>query len=172
VRTAILIVAGSVISFLALLLIALTILKVKPALFGVRAESDHAAQPVAIDAVVHRRPDSIVAGTSKVMPTPPAANSDSLLLHRMKERSDNLQHQVDSLKRALTNPTKTAVQNQPRDWAATAKLMDTMNPEDAGKILKQMNDDDVRKILAKIKKKQAGKILSTLEPNRAARILR
>ena len=171
-KTVILIVAGSLISFLTLLLIGLVILNAKPEYFGVVAQPAKPGHVATTDSTKHSVPDSVRAGVAQVSAGQAIDHNDSLLVSRLKQHADSLEHQVDSLHQTLKSPAKNIVSDDQHDWTATAKLMESMNAEDAGKILKQMKDVDVKQILSKIKKKQAGKILSVLDPTRAARILR
>jgi len=53
-----------------------------------------------------------------------------------------------------------------------AKVLESMQAENAARILKDLSDSEVKEILLVVKKRQAAKILAALEPDRAARIMR
>ena len=174
-KTIVVIIAGSLISFLALLLIGLAVLKTKPELFGIAPESAKPAKSVASDTMAQGTPAVVKQDNPQPQaPVVPQAKhtSDTLLVARLQEHADSLEQQVDSLKQSLKTSKQEAKPVEPRDWTSTAKLLASMNADDAGKILKQMSDSDLRQILNKMQKRQAGKILAVLDPGRVARILR
>jgi hypothetical protein len=55
---------------------------------------------------------------------------------------------------------------------AIAKILESMQAENAARILKDLSDSEVKELLLVVKKRQAAKILAQLPPERAARIIR
>jgi flagellar motility protein MotE (MotC chaperone) len=173
-KTVILIVVGSLISFLALLLIALGLLSVKPELFtGILKAPVQAPQQgkTAQGSVPEPAKDSALSSAQNA-DTTRRLTLDSSIVVELTAKARGLESEVDSLKRRLQTakaaPDSTAEQN----WKSTAKLIEAMSPEEASKILIQMSDTEVKQVLARVKKRQAGKILANLDPDRAAKILR
>jgi hypothetical protein len=73
----------------------------------------------------------------------------------------------DSLRATVKpEPAKSAERN------SMAKVLESMQAENAARILRDMSDSEVKEILLVVKKRQAAKILAALEPDRAARIMR
>ena len=119
---------------------------------------------------------------------------DSLVLfrHEVQQLKDSLQTLVLALEgekqkvgRATTpqplvvgqHPDTLGVAVPPESARATerksmAKVLESMQAENAARILKDLTDSEVKEILLVVKKRQAAKILTALEPDRAARIMR
>ena len=174
-KTAVILIVGSLISFMGLLLVALLLLKTKPELFGAPQPSAAVQKHAGPDSARFAGRDSLPAAAQPVLQQQPGSHQDSLIVDRLKQEADSLRKTLDSLKTNLKTagiPKPSVANDSQKDLAATAKLLDAMNADDAGKILKQMNDTDLKLILAKMKKRQAGKILASLDPARVARILR
>ena len=175
-KNILIIVGGSVASFLALLLVGVGLLYMKPELFVHNAPVPGAmtdSVKVRLDTLAKPKPDSIqVASAAKPQEQTGQTRSDTLLIAALTERARSLGSVVDSLKKNSQVAKAKADSSSQPDWKTTAKLIETMNPEEAGKILKQMSDSEVKQVITKVKRKQAGKILANLDPDRAARILR
>ena len=58
------------------------------------------------------------------------------------------------------------------DPVAMAKVLETMNVDQAVKVLEHLNDEDAKSILKNMNKRQAGKILSASDPKRVAKLIR
>jgi flagellar motility protein MotE (MotC chaperone) len=173
-KTTLMVIGGSLVSFVVLMSLALLLLSVKPELFaGVSNVAPQKAPGKKSDSLaVHALHDSSKLVGAKTVSDLLPPNQDSVFIQQLTLKAKVLETTIDSLKRQLeVNKPKLATGLE-QDWKATAKLIETMSPEEAGKILKQMDDKEVKQVLTKVKKKQAGKILAMLDPSRAARILR
>jgi flagellar motility protein MotE (MotC chaperone) len=181
-KNIILIVGGSIASFLLMLAIGVGILYMKPELFtGVPPSAGSVKDSTSVKTDTLARTDAVTKGMKDTTRAPGTANAqdqqthtglDTLLVSKLTERAHTLEIVVDSLRKHVPeNRTKQDSLAQ-SDWKTTAKLIESMSPEDAGKVLKQMSDAEVKQVISKVKTKQAGKILANLEPDRVARILR
>ena len=175
-KNTLIIVGGSVASFLVLLLVGVGLLYMKPDLFvqspaGAKAVVDSVKANVNTPAK-SAHDSSQVVSAAKTTEMNPQAKPDTLLVSQLTEKTRSLESIVDSLKRNNKVEKAKADSVAQPDWKTTAKLIEAMNAEEAGKILKQMSDSEVKQVITKVKKKQAGKILANLDPDRAARILR
>jgi hypothetical protein len=175
-KNIILIAGGTIGSFVVVLLIGLGLLYMKPELFvSVPVKSNAVTDSVKVKADSAGKAGTDTAAVAQVPPsseTPTQHGLDTLLVAKLTEKAKTLELVVDSLrKHTAVIPVKPDTAQRP-DWKATAKLIESMNPEEAGKVLKQMSDTDVKQVIAKVKAKQAGKILANLEPDRVARIIR
>ena len=177
-KTAVLLVVGSLVSFLTLLMIALALVAAKPEWFGNVPKTPLQSATLAAQPPV---PDTSARGIKldSTQTTILVARSDSshtgvdtILVTKLATKARTLESQVDSLKRQLQSTKSRPDSVAQQDWKATAKLIESMSPEDASKILKQMDDNEVKQVLAKVKTRQAGKILAILDPARAAKIMR
>lgn len=175
-KNIIVIAGGSVASFVVLLLLGMGLLYMKPELFGSMPQE---TQTVADSAKV--KPDSLAKVTSdtaqvteaaKPQEQAPLAGPDTVLVAKLTERARTLETIVDSLKKNIQASRVKSDSLPQSDWKSTARLIESMTPEEAGKILKQMSDTEVKQVITKVKTKQAGKILAMLDPERVARILR
>jgi flagellar motility protein MotE (MotC chaperone) len=176
-KTALIIVIGSLVSFLTLLMVALALKSAKPEWFGGGAADPQKAVAMtpkgAAPDTLHAAPPGDSAHTAQVLPKDSTkTRGDSLLVAQLSTKAHMLESQVDSLKRQLQGAATKADTTVQQDWKSTAKLIDSMSAEEACKILKEMNDTDVKHVLGKVKKRQAGKILAALDPIRAAKLLR
>lgn len=177
-KTAVLLIVGSVVSFLALLMLALALMSAKPELFGGAPK----APPVAVtgggkaighDSMsgdLHRDTSLVTSNVARGDSIHP--HTDTLLVTQLSTKAKSLESQVDSLKQQLQAAKPKVDTTARQDWKSTAKLIESMSADEACKILKEMNDTDVKQVLAKVKKRQAGKILAILDPARAAKLLR
>ncbi len=175
-KTGLVIGIGSVASFLMLLTLALVLKSAKPEWFGGTSKApDQAAAAKGAsssDSTSRGAADSTQIAASVTTTDSTKAPVDTVMVAQLSTKAKVLESQVDSLKRQLAVKPKADTASVQQDWKSTAKLIESMSPEDATKILKEMNDYEVKQVLAKIKKRQAGKILATLDPVRAAKLLR
>jgi flagellar motility protein MotE (MotC chaperone) len=126
-----------------------------------------------VDTVANPKRDSTqVASTAKPQDRSGQPSVDTAFVSALSEKNRSLASALDSLKRVSQIAKVMSDTSSQSDWKSTAKLIETMDPEEAGKILKRMSDSEVKQVITKVKKKQAGKILANLDPDRAARILR
>jgi flagellar motility protein MotE (MotC chaperone) len=175
-KNIIVVVGGALGSFLVLLLLGVGLLYMKPELF-VHGDPTLAAAADSVkpksDTLKIRRPDSLeVVAVAKPQERPGQTKQDTLLVTATTEKPRSPGTSVDSLKKIPQVAKVKSDSSSQSDWKTTAKLIETMNPEEAGKILRLMSDNEVKQVITKVKRKQAGKILANLEPERAARILR
>ncbi|MCX6135329.1 MAG: hypothetical protein NTU47_16105 [Ignavibacteriales bacterium] len=179
-KTAVILVVGSLISFLTLLTAGLALRSAKPEWFGGAAKAQQPAATTTNAATRASRDSLLASGGADTSQTAAQdvkndssmARVDTMLVAKLSSKAMDLESQVDSLKRQLQGvKTKTDTTAQ-QDWKSTAKLIESMGAEEACKILKEMNDADVKQVLGKVKKRQAGKILAILDPVRAAKLLR
>ena len=177
-KTVVILVMGSLVSFLMLLIAALALKSAKPEWFG---ETPKPTQQPAATASKPVERDTLLAkgggdSSHTVAQAPPADSArprpDTILVAQLSTKAKVLESQVDSLKRQLVSAKPKPDTTAQQDWKSTAKLIESMSAEEAVKILKEMNDSDVKQVLGKVKKRQAGKILAALDPVRAAKLLR
>jgi flagellar motility protein MotE (MotC chaperone) len=177
-RTTVVLIVGSLVSFLTLLMVALGLMSMKPEWFGKAAPA--AANSTA--AVTNQAPreatlpaggsDSTRTEAGAATPDSSRPKVDTVLVAQLSSKAKRLESQVDSLKQQLHGGKPKVDTTAQQDWKSTAKLIESMSAEEACKILKEMTDPDVKQVLGKIKKRQAGKILAILDPARAAKLLR
>jgi flagellar motility protein MotE (MotC chaperone) len=175
-KNIIVIVGGVIGSFVLVMGIGVGLLYMKPDLFVSMPQGGAIAKDSTIvktDSLVNASADTAhVAETEKSKEQRPRSGLDSLLVTKLTEKAHTLELVVDSLKKQAPVPRSKPDSSGQSDWKSTAKLIESMSPEDAGKVLKQMSDAEVKQVISKVKTKQAGKILANLEPDRVARILR
>ncbi|HTY39070.1 MAG TPA: hypothetical protein VMH23_18270 [Bacteroidota bacterium] len=175
-KTTVILIVGSIISFLTLLMVALIVRSSKPELFGgapagPQQPAANVAKPAGHDSThAGGVQDSTALAAQTSDSTRP--HTDTVLVAQLTSKAKMLETQVDSLKRQLNAPKPKADTTMQQDWTSTAKLIEAMSADEACKILKEMNDSDVKQVLGKVKKRQAGKILAALDPSRAAKLLR
>jgi flagellar motility protein MotE (MotC chaperone) len=100
-----------------------------------------------------------VARSNSPSKEPASAAADSFTQHNSRgEKGVSLPSSLDSVVRT--------------DPVAVAKVIETMNVDQAVKVLEQLNDDEARSILKNMNKRQAGKILSASDPKRVAKLIR
>lgn len=172
-------------SLLTVTMVIAILLVVKPDLFSQgaaqeeRAAPDSTATPVARrDTTLATRTDSthrVVADSAapKVAAPGYAQLTDSLntlviTLENEKKTVSDLHRKIDSL-RAQSAGGDTL---HAKERKSTAKVLESMQAENAARILNDLTDEEVKSVLVFVKKRQAAKILSAIEPERAARILR
>ena len=95
-------------------------------------------------------------------------NTLVITLENEKRTAGDLRRQIDSLM-AQRNGGDTS---RAKERKSTAKVLESMQAENAARILNDLTDEEVKSVLVFVKKRQAAKILSAIEPERAARILR
>ena len=176
-KNALIIVGGSLASFVILLLIALALVRAKPEWFAGTPQKSHA--DITGLQVANNEPagqglcqDPVAIAGKRTQPDSSGSRPDSATTARIELKTRALELQIDSLKHQLQVRKVKLDSTRQMDWKATAKLLESMSADEASKILKQMKDTDVKQVLAKVKKKQAGKLLATLDPARAAKLLR
>ena len=176
-KNVIVIIGGSIASFLLLLLLGLGLLSMKPELFTGHNAADQqssAANKHRADSLKAAQSDSLLTAATDSTGSSGQTAKDTTFAAKLMEKSRSHDIQVDPVKtNAIVNPSQQPADTVGRpDWKSTAKLIEAMSVEEATKILKQMSDQEVKQILAKLKKRQAGKILAIFEPDRAVKILR
>jgi flagellar motility protein MotE (MotC chaperone) len=181
-KNIILIVGGSIASFLLILAIGVGILYMKPELFTGAPPADGSVKDsTSVKTDTLAKADAMTRETKDTTRAPGPATTqdqqthtglDTLLVAKLREKARTLEIVVDSLRNRIPANRSTQDSLAKSDWKTTAKLIESMSPEDAGKVLKQMSDAEVKQVISKVKTKQAGKILANLEPDRVARILR
>jgi flagellar motility protein MotE (MotC chaperone) len=177
-KNIVVLIVGSLVTFLTLLIVALALKSAKPEWFGGVAatpqqKSAALAKTVGTDSLrVAVAGDSTQSLAGTALQDSSHARVDSLLVVQLSSKAKVLESQVDSLKLQLQGTTAKVDTAAKQDWKSTAKLIESMSAEEACKILKEMNDTDVKQVLGKVKKRQAGKILAALDPSRAAKLLR
>ena len=177
-KTAVVLIVGSLVSFLTLLMVALALLSAKPEWFSGAPKTPPLAATGGSKTVNHDTTsggalvDTTQSGPQASKSDSAQSHADTLLVAQLSSKAKTLENQVDSLKRQLQGVKPKADTTGQQDWKSTAKLIESMSADEACKILKEMNDTDVKQVLAKVKKRQAGKILAILDPARAAKLLR
>ena len=172
-------------SLLTVTLLVAIMFAVKPDLFsggatqGEGAASDSTVTPGARkDSTFASKSDSTHAAIADSTASKPQVSNyarlaDSLntlviTLENEKKTIGDLRRKVDSLV-ALGGGGDTL---HMKERKSTAKVLESMQAENAARILKDLTDEEVKAVLVYVKKRQAAKILSAIDPERAARILR
>ncbi len=86
------------------------------------------------------------------------------LLEAEKKKVETLRVDVQNLNVKLENLKVDADQN-------FAKIIESMDAEDAVRMLSTLDDGKVRNVLLTVNRRQAARIMSNIEPDRAARIM-
>jgi len=121
-----------------------------------------------IDSVRGEPKDSVSSEVKQAVVV--STSNDSL-----KVLSDRLNAEVQKeelLEKKVVSQTTADDSAHAKEIKGTAKLLESMSPENAARILQNLKLSEARKVLMAVKKKQAGKILSAMEPKLAAKMLR
>jgi flagellar motility protein MotE (MotC chaperone) len=168
---------------------------VKPELFVAQPVAAEAGTPSAhpdsmrlaeTPAVQHTMPeDTVLALRRTVLHLQDSVKVLTRLLQQVREEAQN------KVERVSAAPPESSSLNQNKsqssasgllpasldsvvrtDPVAVARIVETMNVEQAVKVLEHLNDDEAKSIIKNINKRQVGKILSAIDPKRVARLIR
>jgi flagellar motility protein MotE (MotC chaperone) len=145
-----------------------------------------AAEAVAPSAAQHKTPEDTVLVLHRTVLR--LQDSVKVLTRLLQQDRETAQRKVER-DRTTTSQSSPLNQNKRRggaggilpasvdsvvrtDPVAVARIVETMNIEQAVKVLDHLNDDEVKSIIKNINKRQVGKILSAIDPKRVARLIR
>ncbi len=169
----------STVSFVLLFQIAVLIFIVKPEIFGFSADVPLADQTGIqnTENTEHLNGDTLAIENEKMAIQTVISQKDSTihvledsirnlssLLEDESEKAAALRVDIRNLNVKLENKKVEADQN-------FAKIIESMDAEDAVRVLSTLDDGKVRSVLLTVNRRQAARIMSNIEPDRAARIM-
>lgn len=166
-----------VLSFLSLffvLQIALLLLAVKPDIF-ISNTGDNYANSLSTNLSTPVNPAVDVNIDSALLPTqlnnqPVVSKVDTI--GRSNTQAEANPHKTDDISQKLSDTVRAKDITNANENKAKAKLLETMNVENATRLIQQMETEEAKLVLKSMKKRQAAKILSSLEPEKAIELIR